>query len=146
MELGLSQARLSALAGLSRSTINQLENGTLVDFGAAKLLGLLDLLGIEVDVAKRKGPTNALLALCQTASVSYQSAMAPEELSSALVSGGFPARNTPHVVTLLDEAPLSLIVAAVDEVAKAQSRAPKQLWKHLVNWAHTLQSPRRVWT
>lgn len=39
--LGLSQARLALLAGLSRATINPLENGSLVDLGAAKLLALI---------------------------------------------------------------------------------------------------------
>ena len=38
--LGLSQDRLAKLCGLSRATVNQLENGTLVDLGAAKLLAL----------------------------------------------------------------------------------------------------------
>ncbi|MGS0758087.1 helix-turn-helix transcriptional regulator, partial [Roseateles sp. GG27B] len=33
--LGLSQARLAAMSGLSRATIIQLESGSLVDLGAA---------------------------------------------------------------------------------------------------------------
>ena len=52
--LGLSQARLAKLAGLSRATINQLETGTLVDLGAAKLFGLLDE---HLDVQDRPGAT-----------------------------------------------------------------------------------------
>jgi transcriptional regulator with XRE-family HTH domain len=43
--LGLSQARLARLGGLSRATINQLETGSIEDLGGAKLFALLDLLG-----------------------------------------------------------------------------------------------------
>ena len=52
--LGLSQARLAKLSGLSRATINQLETGTLVDLGASKLIVLLDLLGIGTAAADGK--------------------------------------------------------------------------------------------
>lgn len=143
--LGLSQARLAALGGLSRATINQLENGTLVDLGAAKLLALLDLLGIGINAATRKRHIHALLALSQTASVSYRTTLQPQELAESLVKGTLPESITPHVATLLDEAPLPLIVAAVEEVAVAQHCAPKALWKSLVQWAQDLHSPRSVW-
>jgi transcriptional regulator with XRE-family HTH domain len=46
--LGLSQARLALMSGLSRATINQLETGSLVDLGAAKLIALLDLVGLNL--------------------------------------------------------------------------------------------------
>ena len=106
--LGLSQARLATMSGLSRATINQLETGSLVDLGAAKLISLLDLVGINLD-------------------------------------GALPKEITPHVSTLLDEAPLSLIVATVEEVASASNISPKLLWKHVFNWAKDLHSPRGVW-
>jgi len=46
---------------------------------------------------------------------------------------------------LLDEAPMGLIVAAVEEVAANTSTSPKLLWKHVFHWARDLQSPRGVW-
>lgn len=58
--LGLSQARLAALSGLSRATINQLETGALVDLGAAKLIALMDLVGINLDAIARQGQQQAL--------------------------------------------------------------------------------------
>jgi transcriptional regulator with XRE-family HTH domain len=143
--LGLSQARLAALSALSRATVNQLENGTLVDLGAAKLIALLDLVGISLDAGARSGHTHALQLVSQTASVSYKTVLDPDVLASALVDGELPEGIKPHVATLLDEAPLSLIVAAVEEVAAKTQLAPKLLWKHLIDWAHTLQSPREVW-
>jgi len=41
---------------------------------------------------------------------------------------------------------MSLIVAAVEEVAMKSSMQPKLLWKHVFQWAKDLQSPRKVWT
>jgi transcriptional regulator with XRE-family HTH domain len=143
--LGLSQARLAAMSSLSRTTINQLESGSLVDLGATKLIALLDLVGINLDAGARKGPMHALESVSQTASVSYRTVLDPDALAAALVDGTLPERITAHVATLLDEAPLSLIVAAVEEVAVRSNLAPKILWKHLIAWAHSLQSPRGVW-
>jgi transcriptional regulator with XRE-family HTH domain len=143
--LGLSQGRLAALAGLSRATINQLENGALVDLGAAKLIALLDLVGIHLDAGTRKGQQHALQLVSQTAGVSYKTELNPAALAAALIDGKLPAHISPQVATLLDEAPLSLIVAAVEEVTAQSQQAPKLPWKHLIAWAHDLQSSRPVW-
>jgi hypothetical protein len=69
----------------------------------------------------------------------------PAELAAALVNGILPKGITPQVATLLDETPLSLIVAAVEEVASKSRTSPKLLWKHVFHWAKDLQSPRDVW-
>ena len=60
-------------------------------------------------------------------------------LAAAMVNGALPASITPQVATLLDEAPLSLIVAAVEEVAKASSLSPEAIWRHLLTWIQELQ-------
>ena len=143
--LGLSQARLARLAGLSRATVNQLENGHLVDLGAAKLLALLNLLGLELATQPRPPQTHALALLTQTASVSYKQALSPGALADALVAGQLPPALVPQVATLLDEAPLPLIVAGVAEVAERTQTPPKTLWKHLTTWAQAMQSPRTAW-
>ena len=143
--LGLSQARLATMSGLSRATINQLETGSLVDLGAAKLIALLYLIGINLDAGTRKGHQHALQSVSQSASVSYKSVLDPAALAAAMVDGALPERLTLHIATLLDEAPLSLIVAAVEEVATARRMSPKLLWKHLFHWAKHLHSPRGVW-
>ncbi|MES2946934.1 MAG: helix-turn-helix domain-containing protein [Pseudomonadota bacterium] len=143
--LGLSQARLATMSGLSRATINQLETGSLVDLGAAKLIALLDLVGVHLDAGTRQGRTDALQLASQSASVSYKTLLDPAALAAALVDGVLPERLTPHIATLLDEVPLSLIVAAVEEVASKSRTSPKLLWKHVFHWAKDLHSPRNVW-
>ena len=143
--LGLSQARLARLSGLSRATINQLENGSLVDLGTHRLLGLLHLLGMDLTAQTRTPPTQALTLLSQTASVSYKTALMPDALAQALVSGELPNALVPQGSTLLGEAPLPLIVSGLEEVARRTDTPPKALWKNLTNWAQALQSPRVAW-
>lgn len=143
--LGLSQGLLARMGGLSRATVNQLENGTLVDLGAAKLLALLHLLGLDVQAGPAKPPQGALRSLSQTASVSYARVLEPQALRRAWVKGELPPDWLAHVSTLVDEAPMPLIVAAVEEIAAQTHIAPKTLWKHLSRWAQELGSPRPVW-
>jgi transcriptional regulator with XRE-family HTH domain len=143
--LGLSQARLALMSGLSRATINQLETGSLVDLGAAKLIALLDVVGLNLDAGARKGHAYALQSVSQSASVSYKTPLDPSVLAAALVDGKLPKAITPHIATLLDEVPLSLIVAAVEEVALSRNMPPKLLWKHMFHWARYLHTPRDVW-
>jgi transcriptional regulator with XRE-family HTH domain len=143
--LGLSQARLASLSGLSRATINQLETGALVDLGVAKLMALLDVVGLAFHADLPKARLRALQSVSQTASVSYKLALEPAALAAALVDGELPPSITPQIATLLDEAPLALIVAAIEEVAVASKQSPKLLWKHLLQWARDLDSPREVW-
>ncbi len=143
--LGLSQSRLAKLSGLSRATINQLETGALVDLGVSKLIGLLDLLGLDLGANERPPRHNALKLASQTASVSYKQVLRPQAFAAALVAGKLPAQLKPQVATLLDEAPLPIIVGAVEEVASNSACSAKMLWKHLLQWAHQLQSPRQVW-
>lgn len=144
-ELGLSQDRLAKLAGLSRVTVNQLETGAIVDLGVSKLLNLLDLLGLTLDAHASPKRGHALGMASRTASVSYKRVLSSDELSQALAGGALPPEIAPHVATLLDEAPLQIIVSAVEEAAQLQHVAPKAIWRHVIKWAHDLQSPRRVW-
>lgn len=144
-ELGLSQDRLARLGGLSRVTVNQLETGLIGELGASKLLHLLDLLGLTLDARTRVTQGHALRMACRTASVSYKRALSPREFSRALAYGTLPTEITPHVATLLDEAPLQIIVSAVEEAALQEHVAPKAIWRHVIKWAQVLQSPRKEW-
>jgi transcriptional regulator with XRE-family HTH domain len=50
---GLSQEQLAAPLGMSRATISALEGGRCEEIGFAKLVALLDMVGLEVTVAAR---------------------------------------------------------------------------------------------
>lgn len=144
-DLGLSQDRLAKLCGLSRSTIHHLENGSLNDLGAAKLLSLLSLLGLDVITQEHSNKNHGLDMASKTASVSYKTKLQSSQLSHALVCGELSESIYPHVATLLDEAPIEIIVSAVEEVAKLNRIEPKIIWKNIVKWAQEMQSPRSVW-
>lgn len=143
--LGLSQHRLAKLAGLSRATINQLETGTLVDLGVRKLGGVLDLLGLNLEAGRLDVPRRGLRMASRTASVSYKTQLDARALAQALATGDLPAQWVPHVSMLIDEAPLPILVAAVEEAARSHGVPPKRVWQHLARWADELRSPRSVW-
>lgn len=145
-DLGLSQERLAKLCGLSRSTIHHLEKGSLNDLGAAKLLSLLSLLGLDVITQEHTKKHHGLDMASKTASVSYKTKLQSSDLSKSLVSGELPEKIYPHVATLLDEAPLAIIVSAVEEAAHANQVAPKLIWKNIDRWAQGMHSPRLAWS
>ncbi len=55
----LTQGRLAELAGLSRATVDALENARKRDIGFSRLIRILDVLGLELVVrpATQKRPT-----------------------------------------------------------------------------------------
>lgn len=117
---GLTQARLAADTGLSRQTLNLLENGRVRELGVRKVLGLLDKLGIELTVEHGKRPRRPdyVRMACTTANVSFRSALTEDELVRALVTGRVPENRSPHIRTLLDEAPAALLNGLAAEAAR----------------------------
>jgi HTH-type transcriptional regulator / antitoxin HipB len=54
----LSQSRLASQLGMSRATISGIENGTITEIGARKLLALCGALGLElIAQPKNRRPT-----------------------------------------------------------------------------------------
>lgn len=51
----LSQAGLAAALGMSRATISAIEGGRCEEIGFVKLTALLEMVGLEVTVAPRRG-------------------------------------------------------------------------------------------
>ena len=144
-DLGLTQDRLAKLGNLSRSTILHLENGTLKDLGAAKLFSLLSLMGVDISILGRQKKQDALEVVSQTASVSYKNKLTSSDLAKSLVSGEISETIFPYMATLLDEAPLPMIVSAVEQAAKASKTPPKIIWKNIDRWTKEMHSPRMAW-
>ena len=144
-DLGLTQDRLAKLGNLSRSTILHLENGTLKDLGAAKLFSLLSLMGLDISILGRQKKQDALEVVSQTASVSYKNKLTSADLAKSLSSGKISDANFPYMATLLDEAPLPMIVSAVEAAAKVSKIPPKAIWKNIDRWTDEMHSPRAAW-
>ena len=73
--------RLAKTAGLSRTTISQLESATLVDLGVTKLARLLELMGLAFEAQPRATPHRGRLVASPTASVSYRSPLDAGQLA-----------------------------------------------------------------
>lgn len=142
--LGLSQEQLARLAGLSRATVNQLERGALKDLGAAKLIALAGLVGISLSASARP-QSNGLKMASVTAGVSQRRGLPPDVLAKALRSGVIPPGYEAQVALLLDEAPLEILVKAVEESSRRAPVAAKQIWAHLHRWARDFKSVRPAW-
>lgn len=52
----LSQAALAKSTGISRSSLSQLETGTITDIGIKKVMRVLDYLGLELTVRPAGAP------------------------------------------------------------------------------------------
>lgn len=146
--LGLTQERLAALADLSRVTVNELENGLLSDLGMGKVMRLLDILGLSLGITLKRSvadkPTrNGLKIAANTASVSYRIDLPPTALAEAVRTGKIPHEYRAHFATLLDEAPIPVVVRAVEESFRCA--VPKSTWRHIAKWASDLKSTRKVW-
>ena len=61
-DMGLTQTALAGLSGLSRATINQLENGTLQDLSLTRVARLLGVLGLSVHVTAPRAKSHRLSA------------------------------------------------------------------------------------
>jgi len=107
LAMGLTQAELAARAGLSRATVNAIENDTVSDIGARKLAGLLEVLGAQLDVSTIPDQRGAdfLKIAAASASVSLRVSLTPSELRKILLTGRVPRRRRPHIRALLNEAP-----------------------------------------
>ncbi len=119
--MGLTQAGLATKVGLSRTTINQLERGTLSDLGVRKLGEVLACVGLELDVVPDAPQTRRrrdyLRLACISANVSFREPISPDTLAKALLSGKAPADQHPHLRVVFDEVPDPIFDGLIDQVS-----------------------------
>lgn len=141
---GLTQAQLSAAAGVSRTTLNQLENGLFPDLGVKKLRAILDQLGLALAIqhAEKTSAPDFVRMACTTANVSYRDTLSEDELIRALLTGKIPASRRPHFRTLLDEATPTLLQGLAKEVGRWTK--PGRLEKNLGMIAKEINSKREI--
>ena len=139
---GMTQARLAAEAGLSRTTLNQLENGLFPDLGVRKVQAILDRLGLALSIQPATDRADPIRMAATTASVSYRSPLTEEELIHALINGKIPSGKRPHFRTLLDEGTPTLLKGLVREAA--QWTKPGRLEKNLAKIAREVGSTKRI--
>jgi len=143
--LGLTQSRLAQLSGLSRQTLVGLEAGALSDLGFNRVAQVLAVLGLDLDPPSQaaRSRKRGLWMAAKNASVSYVQEVPPDTLGHALVSGSVPKGYAAHLTHLLDEAPVPLVVMAVEEAAASKGVAPKAVWRNVAKIARSLAVQRQ---
>jgi transcriptional regulator with XRE-family HTH domain len=143
--LGLSQSRLARFGGLSRETLVGLEAGALSDLDFNRVTHLLSVLGLDLDSPSQaaRSRKRGLWMAAKNASVSYVQEVPPATLGHALVSGSVPKGYAAHLTHLLDEAPVPLVVMAVEEAAANEGVAPKAVWRNVAKLARSLAVRRQ---
>ena len=151
-DMGLTQTGLAKLSGLSRSTINQLEQGTIQDLSLKRATAVTNALGITlgvVSISRRhlnSARSSALAQAATSANVSYKGEIAPEELRAIFLGGPVPRQFVAHVSKLLEEAPMSLLAALAAQLQEENAAAPPATWQRMRELAKTLDVYRAVWT
>lgn len=117
---GLTQSRLAHIAGLTRVTLNQLENGLIRELGVRKLSALLDQLDmtLSIDALPDRRPSDYLRLASTAASVSFKTPLTEQELQRALLTGKVPVARRAHIRTLLEEAPSPLLEGLITQVSR----------------------------
>ena len=152
-EMGLTQARVARLSGLTRQTVNQVENGTVVDLSLNRASRLAEVLGLSLAVRdprmhaadKPCARSTALVRAARTASVSYRQAMAPTQLRKILMAGIVAPDDAPYLHALLDDAPISLLASLAGQLHRESGMDRAQAWRHFRQLAHQVLSKRDIW-
>lgn len=150
-DIGLTQATVAKLSGLSRATINALEKGSIQDLSLKRAAKLLDVLGLQVRVESPLGklkelPSHSPFVIgARTASVSYKRVMTAEQLRQILTTGQAPEVLRPHLNTLLEEASVSLLAALVEELHMETGASRAGIWRRLKTLAKELLCARDIW-
>lgn len=152
-EMGLTQARVAALSGLTRQTVNQLEKGTIGDLSLKRASRLAEVLGLSLQVqdphaggkSVPSGKLSALERAARTASVSYRNVLAPEHLRRVLVEGSMVLADAPYLHVLLDEAPMSLLASLAEQLHREAGMQRELVWQNLRTLALQARSKRDIW-
>lgn len=151
-DMGLSQERLAELAGLSRATINELETGKLTNLSLTRAERLANTLGFGLGVtgirkAKPDGNSaGALEAAARSGSISYRETIPLETLRHALVTGIVPPNYIPQLRALLDEAPLTVLSAAVAQIELESDVPRRSTWQRMRQLAVATACTRSIWS
>ena len=117
---GLTQDQLAQTAGLTRVTLNQLENGLIRELGVRKLNTLLSQvdLTLSVDALPDRRQSDYLRLASTAASVSFKTPLTEDELKRALLTGKVPVARRAHIRALLEEAPAILLDGLITQVGR----------------------------
>jgi transcriptional regulator with XRE-family HTH domain len=138
---GLTQAQLATAANITRTTLNQLENGVIKDLGIRKIEALFDQLGLAflIDRTPSSKPPDYLRLASTAASVSFKTTLSDDELRRILLTGKVPSNRRAHLRTLLEESPPVLMNGLIQQMRR--STDPGKLERNLAKIATAVGLP-----
>lgn len=150
-EMGLSQAAVAQLSGLSRSTVNSLESGSIKDLSVNRATKLLGVLGLSFSMpqahprVKNSPPRSpALEVAARNANVSYKSQVTAAELCAALVKGEVPHRVFANVRALLEDVPVETLAQVVEQIHSEANLKRSEVWKNMRTLAQQMHVKRDI--
>jgi hypothetical protein len=123
--LGLSLAQAHRLAGVDHSMQN-----------------LAWVLGLDRFSLAPLRPRRWLWRAAQTCSVSYRIPLTPEGLLEVLSTGTLPPSDLATFFHFLEEAPLQVVVMAIEQAAQQSGADITQIWRNVDQIAAALSSTR----
>ena len=100
------------------------------------------VLGLNAVTFAPLKPRRWLWMAAQTSSVSYRGILTPEVLLAILTTGEVPRAFASHVLHLLEEAPIQLVVLAVEQAAQQGGMPIATIWHNVARIADEIQSRR----
>ncbi len=149
-EIGLTQAKLAQISGLSRATIAALESGSISNISVIKAESLLETLGLSfghlfAQRMPKKAGMSALRQASITAGVSYRGSLTPKILAAVLAGEPTPDDFRPHIRKLLNEGPVALLASVAGEMQQSHGISRIQAWVCMRKLARDLRCTRRLW-
>ena len=105
-----------------------------------KILYVLGLSPDTLDIEARKKKRGLWMA-AKTSSISYKREMTDNELLLALISGNIPIEIASNLRHFLDEAPIAVVVMAVEEAA-IETDARIEIWRNIASMAIKMHAHR----
>lgn len=123
--LGLSLAQVQRLAGADHT-----------------LQDLACMLGLDRFTLEPLRPRRWLWMAAQTSSVSYRIPLTSEGLLEVLTTGTLPPADVATFLHFLEEAPLTIVVMAIEQAAQQSGVAIAEIWRNVDQIAAAWSSTR----
>ena len=148
VEMGLSAARLAALANVNAESVALLLAGE-ADVTTSEAEAIANAVGLSLGVfgheRTRDATDDSFGVAARSASTSYFQVMPVDDLRRSLSGGEIPIEFGPHLRTLLDEAPVGLLAKVAADLERERGVPPQATWKVMRKLAAQLGCARDLW-
>lgn len=104
--------------------------------------GILQVLGLNPETLAPLPIKPWLRMAAETSSVSYLGDLTSETLLTVLVSGNIPAEFQAHVIHFLDEAPMQVVVMAIEQASQKSGKPITAIWGSVAKLCTSMRCSR----